>query len=99
MVRVNFPTADSSTSAAPERSKQGSSLNGIDCSDGQQEPIDVLEVDGKYYGFSGCHRFEACQRLGKTISQSQGSSLFLNAPCLSEEGRRIPKAYNCINQN
>lgn len=32
---------------------------------GQQEPIDVLEVDGKYYGFSGCHRFEACQRLGK----------------------------------
>lgn len=32
---------------------------------GQQEPIDVLEVEGKYYGFSGCHRFEACQRLGK----------------------------------
>ena len=32
---------------------------------GQQEPIDLLEVDGKYYGFSGCHRFEACQRLGK----------------------------------
>lgn len=31
---------------------------------GLQEPIDVLEVDGKYYGFSGCHRFEACQRLG-----------------------------------
>ncbi|MGL5805874.1 MAG: ParB N-terminal domain-containing protein [Xenococcaceae cyanobacterium] len=32
---------------------------------GQQEPIDVLEVDGKYYGFSGCHRFEACQKLGQ----------------------------------
>lgn len=32
---------------------------------GLQEPIDLLEVDGKYYGFSGCHRFEACQRLGK----------------------------------
>ncbi len=31
----------------------------------QQEPIDVLEVDGRYYGFSGCHRYEACQRLGK----------------------------------
>lgn len=31
---------------------------------GQQEPIDVLEVDGIYYGFSGCHRFEACQKLG-----------------------------------
>ncbi|CAL5412858.1 unnamed protein product [Camellia sinensis] len=26
--------------------------------------IDVLEVDGVYYGFSGCHRFEAHQRLG-----------------------------------
>jgi sulfiredoxin len=31
---------------------------------GLQEPIDILEVDGKYYGFSGCHRFEACSRLG-----------------------------------
>ncbi|AFZ56214.1 ParB N-terminal domain-containing protein [Anabaena cylindrica FACHB-243] len=32
---------------------------------GQQEPIDVLEVEGRYYGFSGCHRYEACQSLGK----------------------------------
>lgn len=32
---------------------------------GQQEPIEVLEVDGEFYGFSGCHRYEACQRLGK----------------------------------
>lgn len=32
---------------------------------GQQEPIDILEVEGKYYGFSGCHRYEACQKLGK----------------------------------
>ena len=32
---------------------------------GQIEPIDVLEVDGQYYGFSGCHRYEACQKLGK----------------------------------
>ncbi|XP_073025557.1 sulfiredoxin, chloroplastic/mitochondrial isoform X1 [Primulina eburnea] len=31
---------------------------------GLQVPIDVLEVDGKYYGFSGCHRFEAHQQLG-----------------------------------
>lgn len=31
---------------------------------GLQEPIDVLEVDGVYYGFSGCHRFEAHQQLG-----------------------------------
>lgn len=32
---------------------------------GLQEPIDVLEVDGVFWGFSGCHRFEAHQRLGK----------------------------------
>lgn len=31
---------------------------------GQQEPIEVLEVNGQYYGFSGCHRYEAMQRLG-----------------------------------
>lgn len=31
---------------------------------GLQEPIDVLEVEGHYYGFSGCHRYEACTRLG-----------------------------------
>ncbi|MGB3493042.1 MAG: sulfiredoxin [Elainellaceae cyanobacterium] len=31
---------------------------------GLQEPIDVLEVDGEFYGFSGCHRYEACYRLG-----------------------------------
>lgn len=33
--------------------------------EGLREPIDVLEVDGHYYGFSGCHRFAAHQRLGK----------------------------------
>lgn len=32
---------------------------------GLLEPIDVLEVEGKYYGFSGCHRFQAHQELGK----------------------------------
>ena len=32
--------------------------------EGLREPIDILEVDGQYYGFSGCHRYEACQRLG-----------------------------------
>ena len=31
---------------------------------GLQEPIEVLEVAGQYYGFSGCHRYEACRRLG-----------------------------------
>ena len=30
---------------------------------GLREPIDVLEVDGQYYGFSGCHRYEAHERL------------------------------------
>ncbi|MEN9280007.1 MAG: sulfiredoxin [Gloeomargarita sp. DG_1_4_bins_134] len=30
---------------------------------GQQEPIEVLEINGRYYGFSGCHRYEAMQRL------------------------------------
>lgn len=33
--------------------------------EGLREPIEVLEVEGQYYGFSGCHRFEAHQRLGK----------------------------------
>ncbi|MGK7942982.1 MAG: ParB N-terminal domain-containing protein [Microcystaceae cyanobacterium] len=33
--------------------------------EGLHEPIDVLEVEGRYYGFSGCHRYEAHQRLGK----------------------------------
>ena len=32
---------------------------------GLYEPIDVLEVEGIYYGFSGCHRFQAHQELGK----------------------------------
>ena len=31
---------------------------------GLQEPIDILEVEGQYYGFSGCHRYEACMQLG-----------------------------------
>ena len=33
--------------------------------EGLHEPIDVLEVEGQYYGFSGCHRYEAHQLLGK----------------------------------
>jgi sulfiredoxin len=32
---------------------------------GLKEPIDVLEVAGNIYGFSGCHRYEAFQRLGR----------------------------------
>ena len=31
---------------------------------GLQQPIDLLEVDGKLYGFNGCHRYTAHKRLG-----------------------------------
>ena len=31
---------------------------------GQLVPIDVLEVDGALWSFSGCHRYEAHKRLG-----------------------------------
>jgi len=69
MVRVKkFP---SRFRPLPRRTiKQGSSLNGIDCSDRTARTIDVLEVDGKYYGFSGCHRFEASSVWVKQSSQS-----------------------------
>ena len=33
---------------------------------GLQEPIDLLEIDGKLYGFNGCHRYTAHKRLGLT---------------------------------
>lgn len=32
---------------------------------GLLEPIDVLEVDGQIYGFSGCHRYQAHEEMGK----------------------------------
>lgn len=32
---------------------------------GLYEPIDVLFVDGQYFGFNGCHRYQAHQELGK----------------------------------
>jgi len=31
---------------------------------GLQEPIDLLEVEGRLYGFNGCHRYTAHKRLG-----------------------------------
>ena len=31
---------------------------------GLQEPIDLLEVDGRLYGFNGCHRYTAHKRVG-----------------------------------
>ncbi len=32
--------------------------------EGQKEPIDVLELDGQLWGFNGCHRVAAHERLG-----------------------------------
>lgn len=37
---------------------------------GLQEPIDLLEVNGKLYGFNGCHRFTAHKRLGLDTIQA-----------------------------
>ncbi|MEO1002142.1 MAG: sulfiredoxin [Cyanobacteria bacterium J06638_7] len=34
--------------------------------EGQKEPIDVLEVEGELWGFNGCHRVAAHERLGLT---------------------------------
>lgn len=47
-----------------DQAKVEALMKSID-TEGLREPIDVLEVDGEYYGFSGCHRYEAHQRLGK----------------------------------
>ena len=33
--------------------------------EGLREPIDLLECEGKLYGFNGCHRFEAHLNLNK----------------------------------
>jgi uncharacterized ParB-like nuclease family protein len=33
--------------------------------EGQMEPIDVLEVEGQLWGFNGCHRVAAHERLGR----------------------------------
>jgi uncharacterized ParB-like nuclease family protein len=39
--------------------------------EGQREPIDVLEVDGRYWGFNGCHRVAAHERLGRTTIRAR----------------------------
>ena len=31
---------------------------------GLQEPVDLLEFNGRLYGFNGCHRYTAHKRLG-----------------------------------
>jgi sulfiredoxin len=39
--------------------------------EGQREPIDVLEVEGELWGFNGCHRVAAHERLGKTTIRAR----------------------------
>ena len=39
--------------------------------EGQQEPIDVLEVEGQWWGFNGCHRVAAHERLGLTTIRAR----------------------------
>ena len=39
--------------------------------EGQKEPIDVLEVEGQLWGFNGCHRVAAHERLGKTMIRAR----------------------------
>ena len=34
--------------------------------EGIREPIDLVEYDGRLYGFNGCHRCTAAYRLGYT---------------------------------
>ncbi|MFM7733102.1 MAG: sulfiredoxin [Cyanobium sp.] len=40
-------------------------------SEGQKEPIDVLEVEGQLWGFNGCHRVAAHERLGLSTIRAQ----------------------------
>ena len=37
---------------------------------GLQEPVDLLEFNGQLYGFNGCHRTTAHQRLGLETIQA-----------------------------
>ena len=39
--------------------------------EGQKEPIDVLEVEGQFWGFNGCHRVAAHERLGLTTIRAR----------------------------
>jgi uncharacterized ParB-like nuclease family protein len=46
-----------------DEAKVGSLMESI-AREGLNEPIDVLEVDGQLWGFNGCHRVAAHERLG-----------------------------------
>jgi len=59
--RRNTHQSDSPPSAQTNGSGKSGSIQTCPSiqAEGLREPIDVLEVDGEYYGFSGCHRYEA----------------------------------------
>ena len=37
---------------------------------GLREPVDLIEFEGKFYGFNGCHRYTAHRRLGRTTIEA-----------------------------
>ena len=37
---------------------------------GLREPVDLIEFEGKFYGFNGCHRHTAHKRLGRTTIEA-----------------------------
>jgi uncharacterized ParB-like nuclease family protein len=39
--------------------------------EGLREPIELLEVDGLFWGFNGCHRVAAHERLGLTTIRAR----------------------------
>jgi ParB-like nuclease domain len=61
---------------------------------GLQEPIDVLEVEGQYYGFSGCHRYEVgpFSRLLPVIAPS-------TRPCFTFETWDSGPYHSCRHPN
>ena len=37
---------------------------------GLREPVELIEFEGKFYGFNGCHRSTAHKRLGRTTIEA-----------------------------
>lgn len=63
---------------------------------GLQEPIDVLLVDGVYYGFSGCHRYEVGHA---TQSHATQSSAAQSSATLCHASAGGPRPYACMHQD
>jgi len=51
--------------------------------EGQKEPIDVLELDGQLWGFNGCHRVAAHERLGMATMTQASSWIGSLTPSIS----------------